>query len=168
MLSTFGQAFVVDAEALLADAARLEDPKAQASRRLPRIVLGCYDDIAPTFLAPIISHLRRNFPDVEFSSHIAGFEALARGMLDGQINLSITYDLGLDASFRKMLLARVMPHAFYQPDDRLSQIEKLMLSDLADRPLILCDQGCLSGICWDFFEHMDWCRVLLIAPPLWK
>jgi DNA-binding transcriptional LysR family regulator len=140
-LSTYGQAFVVDAETLLADAARLEDPKAQASRRMQRIVVGCYEDIAPTCLAPILSHLRRSFPDVEFSSHVAGFEALATGMLDGQINLCVTYDLGLDASFKKMLLAQVMPHAFYQPGDQLSKIKNLTLNDLAHRPLILCDQG---------------------------
>ena len=140
-LTTFGKEFVVDAEALLADAARLEDPKAQANRRLQRIVLGCYEDIAPTYLAPIISHLRRCFPDVEFNSHVAGFDALAIAMHEGQINLSVTYDLGLDASFKKMLLGDVMPHAFFPPDDPLSKFKNLTLHDLAGRPLILCDQG---------------------------
>lgn len=140
-LTSFGQAFVVDAEALLTDAARLEDPEKQARRQLDRIVLGCYEDIAPIYLAPTLRRLRQNFPHVEFIPRIAGFEALANGMLEGEINLSITYDLGLDANFIKQLLANIAPHAFFPPGDPLSEIPELKLQDLADRPLILFDQG---------------------------
>lgn len=140
-LTSFGQAFIVDAEALLTDAARLEDPEKQARRQLDRIVLGCYEDIAPIYLAPTLRHLRQNFPDVEFIPRIAGFEALANGVLEGEINLSITYDLGLDANFEKHLLANVAPHAFFSPGDPLSEIPELKLQDLSDSPLILFDQG---------------------------
>ncbi|MEH6631409.1 MAG: LysR family transcriptional regulator [Halopseudomonas aestusnigri] len=140
-LTSFGRAFVVDAEILLADAARLEDPKILAARGLRSITLGCFDDLAPTYLAPILLHLRTVFSAVEIIPRVTGFEDLAAGMKNGQIDISITYDLGLDASFDKQLLSMISPHAFFHPRDPLSKCTNLTLHDLADRPLILSEQG---------------------------
>ncbi|WP_419904870.1 LysR family transcriptional regulator [Kiloniella sp.] len=140
-LTSFGRAFIGDAETLLIDAARLEDPKVLATRGLHSITLGCFDDLAPTYLAPILLHLRTAFPAVEITPHVTGFEELALGMQNGQIDITITYDLGLDASFDKQLLKTISPHAFFHSRDPLSKRTDLTLQDLADRPLILSEQG---------------------------
>ncbi|MFD2205662.1 LysR family transcriptional regulator [Kiloniella antarctica] len=140
-LTSFGRTFVADAEALLVDAERLENPEAQANRGLHNITLGCFEDLAPTYLAPVLLHLRRTFPQITFTAHVCGFEDLANNMQNGQIDLAITYDLGLDASFNKHLLRTISPHAFLAPDDPLSKRAEISLQDLADRPLILSEQG---------------------------
>ncbi len=140
-LTSFGRAFVVDAETLLADAERLENPKTLANRGLHHITLGCFDDLAPTYLAPTLLHLRTKFPSVDVTPKVSGFEDLAMGMQNGQIDISITYDLGLDASFGKHLLGTVSPHAFLHPSDLLSERNGITLKDLSDRPLILSEQG---------------------------
>jgi len=139
--SSFGQAFIHDARALLEDAHRLETPEIQSRRHLTRVTLGVYDDLAPTYLAPIMRHLHQHFPDVAITPQVDGFEALAHGMIEGHIHLSITYDLGLDASFEKRLLRHVVPHAFVAPDDRLANTSTTTFADLAHKPLILFNQG---------------------------
>lgn len=140
-LTGFGRLFLADAEALLSRAARLEDPKALGLRRLERITLGIFEDLAPAYLAPLLRRLRDEFPDVEIRSKVATFEALAEAVLAGQVDLALTYDLGLDASFQRELIVRVQPQAWLALDDPLAGRDEIRLSDLADRPLILSDQG---------------------------
>ncbi|MGF7004747.1 LysR family transcriptional regulator [Aminobacter sp. BE322] len=141
MLTGFGRLFLADAEALLADAARLEDPGALGRRRLARVTLGIFEDLAPTYLAPLLRRLRDGFPDVEIRTRVASFETLAEAVPAGQIDLALTYDLGLDASFRRELYARVTPQAWLAPDDPLAGRVEVSLAELAGRPLILSDQG---------------------------
>ncbi len=140
-LTNFGRAFVKDVETLLLDAARMEDPKAQESRSLLRLTLGCFEDLAPTYLAPILQHLRKRFPTITVLPQVGSFEDLAGGILSGRIDFAISYDLGLDASFTKQTLTTLSPHAMFHPDNPLSKLSKISLKDLADCPLILSDQG---------------------------
>lgn len=140
-LTAYGRLFLSDAEALLADAAQLEDPRGLGRRRLERIVLGVFEDLAPSHLAPLLRLLREQFPEVEIRTRVATFEVLAEAILAGEIDLALTYDLGLDSSFQRELYAEVSPQAWFQPDDPLAKRDKVRLADLVDRPLILSDQG---------------------------
>ncbi|MFD1326302.1 LysR family transcriptional regulator [Mycoplana ramosa] len=140
-LTGFGRLFMADAEALLADAARLESPGGLCQRRLERIVLGVFDDLSPGYLAPLLRLLRTRFPEIEVKTRVATFEGLAEAVRSGDIDLALTYDLGLDASFHRALYAQVSPQAWLHPDDPLAMREEVTLADLADRPLILSDQG---------------------------
>ena len=60
---------------------------------------------------------------------MATFEALAEAVLAGQIDLALTYDLGLDASFQRELYARVLPQAWFPPDDPLAGRNEIRLED---------------------------------------
>ena len=57
------------------------------------------------------------------------------------MDCALTYDLGLDASFEKDAVVRVQPHAFFSKNDPLSQAGSVSLAQLAERPLVLCDEG---------------------------
>ncbi|MBA8905010.1 LysR family transcriptional regulator [Aminobacter ciceronei] len=140
-LTGYGRLFLADAEALLAEAARLESPGGLSQRRLGRIVFGVFDDLAPSHLAPLLRLLRARFPELEIRTRVATFEVLAQAVLSGDIDLALTYDLGLDASFQRELYAEVSPQAWLQPTDPLAKRDQISLSDLAQRPLILSDQG---------------------------
>ena len=69
------------------------------------------------------------------------FARLADGLREGAIDLAISYDLGLDASVRRQVLARVAPHAFLPPGAPLAAQDSVTLADLARHPLILFDEG---------------------------
>ncbi|ODT21082.1 MAG: LysR family transcriptional regulator [Kaistia sp. SCN 65-12] len=140
-LTGFGRLFLEDAEVLLAEAARLESPGGLSQRRLGRIALGVFEDLAPGHLAPLLKLLRARFPELEIRTKVATFEVLAEAVLSGEIDVALTYDLGLDASFQRDLYAEVSPQAWLQPADPLANRDQIHLSDLVDRPLILSDQG---------------------------
>jgi DNA-binding transcriptional LysR family regulator len=139
--TAFGRLFLKDAEVLLADAERLERPGALSKRKQARVTLGILDELAPTWLAPIIVKLRTTFPETEFQAVSVSFETLTGALLTGQIDLGLTYDLGLDATFQRDLLIRVNPWIWVSPDDALATLLNVSLREIANRPLILSDQG---------------------------
>ena len=139
-LTPQGRSFAARAEALLAQAAQLEDPGAPppAARHL---TLGCFVDLAPFLLAPALRHLRARLPDVTLRYRVEPFEALIAGMTAGAIDLAVTYDLGLDGGFSRCPLYTARPHAILAPDHPLAGTTDLTLSALAEAPLILSEEG---------------------------
>lgn len=139
-MTLFANRFVAEAETLLAMARRLEDPATIERAINGTIVLGCFEDLAPHHLAPMLRLLRKTLPGVEIIWRIADFETLARDMREGRISLSLTYDLGLDSGFNRISLAEVAPHAFVAPDHPLAVHPTLALKDIAAEPLILFEE----------------------------
>ena len=135
-----GRAFIEEAEALLARAARLEDP----SRPHPgagRLNLGCFVDLAPFVLARALHGLRGAIPEVTVIYRADRFEALISGLIKGQIDLAITYDLGMDAGFTREKLYDSRPCAIVNPEHPMADAARASLADLTAFPLILSEEG---------------------------
>lgn len=140
-LTAFGRIFLAEAERLLAEAGRLERPNGLAQRRQSRVAIGILDELAPRWLAPILALVRKSFPETEVRAVALSFGALADELLSGQVDLGVTYDLGLDASYRRTHLARAVPRIWVQPSDSLARRSEVSLAEIADRTLILSDQA---------------------------
>ena len=140
--TSFGRGFLEDAESILADLSRLT--QGTTARAAP-VALGCFEDLAPLILAPLLARLAAQHPDLTISPRVGGFEALADDLSRGRIDLAITYDLGLDDSFSRAEIARLTPHAVLSADHPLTLRKSLTLADLAAEPLILADQGLSLG-----------------------
>ena len=69
------------------------------------------------------------------------FEALTGAILSGQIDLGLTYNLGLDASFNRDVLYRGAPRMWTAPENEITSRSDITLAEIADLPLILSDQG---------------------------
>ncbi len=141
VVTPFGATYVTEAEALLAQARRLEDP-ARLSRAVEgRLALGCFEDLAPRHLAPMLARLRAGLPGVDLRWMVASFETLARDMAEGRLDLVLAYDLGLDAGFERDTVAWAAPHAFMAPGHALAGLAAVTLADLAREALILLEEG---------------------------
>jgi DNA-binding transcriptional LysR family regulator len=139
--TAFAHAFLPQARDLLRIAAQLENPNAEQTKGAPVLRLGCFDDLAPLWLAAILGHLRRLLPDLAVLPQVGSFEMLAAGVSEGSIDLAITYDLGLDAAFARDRLVEISPGAFVAASDGLSGRTSVCLNDLSKRPLILFEEG---------------------------
>jgi DNA-binding transcriptional LysR family regulator len=138
--TAFGRLFLKDAEALLADAEQLERPGVLSLRTQARITLGILDELAPRWLAPIVVQLRTAFPETEIRAISVSFEMLTEALLSGDVDLGLTYDLGLDASFQRDLLLSATPWIWVTPKDDLAKRSSISLAEISNRPLILSDQ----------------------------
>ncbi|MDR6820994.1 DNA-binding transcriptional LysR family regulator [Neorhizobium sp. 2083] len=139
--TAFGRVFLKDAETLLNDAERLEKPGVLSQRRQRRITLGILEELAPVWFAPVLVRLTKEYPDIEFRALELSFDTLTRAILSGQIDLGLTYDLGLDGSFDRDVLFRVAPRIWTAPDTQIATRSDITLAEIADLPLILSDQG---------------------------
>ncbi|MFW8633709.1 LysR family transcriptional regulator [Cribrihabitans pelagius] len=139
-LTPQGRAFAARAQALLDQAARLEDPDGAADGRQP-LVLACFSDLAPFLLAPALKALREALPGTAVSWRACGFEALIGALSRGEADLALTYDLGLDAGFDRMELERIAPHALVPPGHPLAARAGVSLAELAAHPLVLSQEG---------------------------
>lgn len=151
-LTPQGRAFVQNAEALLADAAHLEDAS-QINPGTDHLVLGCFEDLAPFLLAPALRQLRRALPDVEIRYDIQRFEGLVTGLIEGKTDLAITYDLGMDAGFMRQNLFDSYPNAMVSPEHPLSKQATLSLAELAPHPLILSTEGLSAQYVLGLFQR---------------
>ncbi|MEP4036505.1 LysR family transcriptional regulator [Pseudophaeobacter sp.] len=139
-LTPQGRDFAKAAQNLVDQAAQLEAPNG-ASPVLQNLVIGCFSDLAPFVLAPALRCLRQAFPDLTVSPRMLGFSQLTEGLLRGEIDLAVTYDLGLDAGFDRQVIDRRAPQALMPPDHALAQYRSLSLAQLADAPLVLSQEG---------------------------
>ncbi|MEP7453927.1 LysR family transcriptional regulator [Phyllobacterium sp. SB3] len=136
----FGRMFLTDAESLLADAEQLERPGTLSQKRQAHATLGILEELAPSWLAPILVVLRTAFQDTDVRVLSLSFKKLTEALLSGQIDIGLTYDLGLDSTFKRDLLMSVAPCIWVSPEDDLAVRPAVSLAEIADRPLILSDQ----------------------------
>jgi len=139
-LTPLGRSFAEKAAHLLSEAATLENPDSPDPARTT-LSLGVYSDLAPFLLASAMELLGRISPTLSVSYRVDGFEDLTLALLNGQVDLALTYDLGLDAGFTSKVIDRVAPHALVAADHPLLACDPLYLRDLARFPLILSREG---------------------------
>ena len=139
-LTPQGRKFIEEAEALLNSAALLEDSK-QPVTGASRLRLGCFVDLAPFLLAKALHTLRDTLPDVVVTHGVESFEGLITGLTDGQFDLAVTYDLGMDAGFTRQRLFSSGPRALVAPDHPLAASHQASLTELEAYPLILSKEG---------------------------
>lgn len=143
MPTAFGRTWLAEAQGQLDALTRLlsGDPPAAPVR------LACFEDLAPTLLAPLLRRISAAAPDLQVDPAILPFESVNDGLRSGRIDIAITWDLGLDASCDKTVLRQVIPHAVVAADHPLAAQAKrgTTLAAVAEHPLILADQGLSLG-----------------------
>ena len=72
---------------------------------------------------------------------MSNFEDLAGQVAQGALDMAITFDLGLDATFERSVLTKAHPNIYVPPADSLAAVPSVSLVDLEDRPLILFEEG---------------------------
>lgn len=140
VLTPQGRDFAARAQSLLDHATQLEN-LTSANPGSQRLCLGCFADLAPFLLAPALRILRAALPDVRFNFNTDPFDPLINALTKGEVDLAISYDLGLDGSFTRSELGQIAPHALITPDHSLATRASVTLADLAEFPLVLSQEG---------------------------
>jgi DNA-binding transcriptional LysR family regulator len=103
--------------------------------------LAVFKDLAASCLGPLLAAVGTEMPGLQLIPSLMEFEDLATALRQGKADLALTWDLGLEDDITRQTLARIPPHAVLAADHPLAKRGALTLSDLADQPLILTDQG---------------------------
>lgn len=148
-ITPFGHQVVKKARALLTQAAQLE----QEGTSIHPFVLGCFQDIAPWYLAPALDFLHETFPDISFAGQEGSFSDIAQGLAKGKIDLAISYDVGFDSDFKTHSVAQITPIAFVHARHPLAAKPSIELDDLAAYPLILFKEDQSEGFVQSVFKN---------------
>jgi DNA-binding transcriptional LysR family regulator len=140
-LTAFGQSVLSKAKEVLADVEALEALADEGSVPHGEFVLGCFEDLAPYCVPPILARIARAYPAIHVIIREAGFDTLGRHLDDGVADLAITYDLGLPTDVVRIVLCELSPQALLPADHALSRQASVTLAELAREPLILTDQA---------------------------
>lgn len=140
-LTNFGRDYLAQVEEIISLARQLEDPARGRQAAPGRLTLGIFEDLAPLHIGRLLKALPGELQGTEIRYRIADFETLSRDMLQARIDMAVTFDLGLDASFWRRPLASIQPHALMPIDDPLAGLPEISLEDLGQRALILFEEG---------------------------
>ena len=140
-LTAFGQTVLAKAKAVLADVEALEALADDDAAPRGEFVLGCFEDLAPYCVPPILVRIGSKYPGINVIVREAGFDQVGRQLTDGVADLAISYDLGLDNDIARIVLCELGPEAMLPADHPLARQDTVTLAELAQETLILTDQA---------------------------
>ena len=136
----FGAATARRARELIAAFDDLAAPEDADTPIAGEITLGCFEDLAPFFLPRLLRAFSACHPAAHVRIEEMGFEALARAVEEGAVDLALDYDVALPPGTARTTLRRLRPYAMLPADHRLAVREAVSLDELADETLILTAQ----------------------------
>jgi DNA-binding transcriptional LysR family regulator len=101
--------------------------------------VGCLTYLVPCYLAAIISGFCARYPAIDVSFREGDQDELQRAMLDGHIELALTYDLQLSNRFETEVLLELSPYALVPAGHRLAKRKAISLHNIVSEPCVLLD-----------------------------
>ena len=101
--------------------------------------VGCYAPLAPHALPFIIRDLTRRHPDVSVRLHEGPLPQVRRALIEGTVDVILTYDYGMSDQIRSEVLGESPPHVLLSADDPLAKCNEISLMDLREKPMVLLD-----------------------------
>jgi len=151
VITPFGHRFAERARKLLELAHDIE----QRGDERRSFVLGCFEDIAPWYLAPIVDKLESDFPTTSFRGLEGGFSGLARDVAEGRVDIAISYDIGFAGNFEQQKLRQVTPVAFVPFGHPLARLSSVELQQVAEHPVILSSEDLSEGYIQSLFDSLE-------------
>lgn len=101
--------------------------------------IGCLAYILARYLPSLISGFTRKYPEIEVAFHEGDQGFLQRGMMEGWIELALTYDLQLPRRFSVERMLELPAYALLPAGHRLAQRRSISLKELVGEPCVLLD-----------------------------
>ena len=140
-VTAFGQNVLDRAKTVLDGIEALEALSEDGDTPHGEFVLGCFEDLAPYCVPPILARVGKRYPGIHVIVREAGFDQLGRCLDEGVVDLAISYDLGLNNDVARIVLCELHPQAMLPVDHPLAQNESVTLAELARETLVLTDQA---------------------------
>jgi DNA-binding transcriptional LysR family regulator len=140
-LTPQGNAFLRYADQLLTYAEHMDRAVTDiAQHRQGTVRLGCFQSLAPFFLAQVLSGYRAQMPGVVLDTYEMLQEELTTALGKNELDLAILYDLGLDTgSFDLYPLSEERPYLIVPKGHLLAQQTEVSLTEIDGEDFVLFD-----------------------------
>lgn len=99
----------------------------------------CYSTLAPFYLPQLIHELVTDHPDLEPHVRELSAEGVNLALEKGEVEIALTYDLGLAPNIQRERLGRSAVYAAVSTDHPLANRDSVTLAELVDTPMVLLD-----------------------------
>lgn len=122
------------------------------------VLLGCYPTLAPAELPALLGRFAAAHPRARVELAEASQDVLSRRLRDGELDLALLYDHGLDPGLELTPLSSNTPYLVLPSGHRLAGRSSVHLAEVADEPMVLFDLAPAS-------DHlMTVCRAAGVSP----
>lgn len=101
--------------------------------------VACFTNLAPVYFSNLLAQFCRHYPSVSINLHVGDHEEILSGLVGGQYELALTFNLRIPDKFEWLLLAEVPPNIVLPIGHRLANAERVSLRKMVTEPLILMD-----------------------------
>ena len=101
--------------------------------------VGCYAPLCPHVLPSVIRDLTRQNPEVSVRLHEGPLPQVQKALIEGRVDVVLTYDLGISERIDIEVLGESPPHVLLPEDDPLANHNEIALAALSEKPMILLD-----------------------------
>jgi len=139
-LTPAGMRLFAGARALLAHAQEFEAAaRGEGEALAGPLELGCFVTLAPFFLPALLGGFAAAHPGIQLRPQEGDHATLSRGLLTGEFELALLYDLGFEDGIAATPLAQVPLRAVLPAGHALARRRRVTLADLAPLPFVLLD-----------------------------
>ncbi|EON93661.1 LysR family transcriptional regulator [Marinobacter lipolyticus SM19] len=138
-ITPFGRGKLEEARTLLSQAEMFGEPQDAGNQLRGQLTLGYFTTLGPFYVPRLIRRLRERMPKVEVQLREGDLGAVGRMLDTGQVELAITYDLGMGDQPRTQLLRKCRFYAALPLEHPLARQESVSLAELAQEPFIQID-----------------------------
>ncbi|SCU73960.1 Transcriptional regulator LysR family [Cupriavidus necator] len=138
-LTRFGVRKLAEARHILGAATAFEVDKS-GDAAAGEVQIGVFRTLAPVYLPVVLRMARERYPKLSVRFVEGDLAQLEDWLHGGQIELALTYDVGMPDDIERELLAELRPYGLLPAGSRLARRKgSLSLHELAQEPLILID-----------------------------
>lgn len=153
-LTPTGAHLLTEARRLLEHAGELESSVRSLGQALSgRLMIGSFPTLTPFLMPRILEQFPRVQPAVQIDFRDGSATALQRWLLEGQIEVALTYDIGIGSGIATTTLYRTRPHILMAAGHPLAREDSVWLRELADLPAIMIGYKPNGDWFTDFLER---------------
>lgn len=139
-LTAPGRQLLTEVKAILAQGDALATIAAEIGGQITGpLTMGCLQTFAPLILPDLRRSFEQAHPAVEVTQYELDHSDILTRLLDGQIDIGLTYDLAVPADITFEPLATLKPWVIVAPGHRLAGKPQIAPEDLASEPMVLLD-----------------------------
>ncbi|HWK86733.1 MAG TPA: LysR family transcriptional regulator [Xanthobacteraceae bacterium] len=139
-LTPAGEVIVAEAHSLLSHADEFQQRAGALGDSLSgELSIACFTNLGPAYFSNLLAQFCSLHPSVSIKIYVGDQQEILSGLLGGQFELAVTFDLDIPKNFQWLKLASIPPQVVLPANHVLAKAKRISLKRLALEPLILMD-----------------------------
>ena len=139
-LTPAGEVIVAEARSLLAHADEFQSRAGALGDSLEGdLSVACFTNLGPAYFSNLLAQFCGLHPSVSVKIYVGDHQEILSGLVGGQFELAVTFDLDVPKNFEWLKLAAIPPQVVLPAKHPMAKAKRVSLKRMASEPLILMD-----------------------------